>query len=378
MRVVGPTVVWFIFAVTHFAFAQAAEPEIAHREKLAITDSKQADVDFTLQGEYLTDLIGPYGRCPQMGLQVIALGDGRFEAVAFEGGLPGAGWDRSSKFKLAGERTNGNLILQGNNLVAAIESNVCRLKSIQGRTLAQLNKVCRVSPTRDLPPPPGAIVLFGDSSLEQLEGAHLTDDGYLSTGVSTRMPVVDFRLHLEFRTPYMPYARGQGRGNSGIYIQQRYELQILDSFGLEGIENECGAIYKQRRPLINICLPPLVWQTYDIFFTAARWDGASSKIANAKITAFLNGVPIHHHQEISAKTGAGKEEAPDPMPILLQHHNNPVAFRNIWLVPGSPAYDFDGELLAAMSRPQRSTSETDHQSRRSAPVRSVLRWRRAY
>jgi len=151
------------------------------------------------------------------------------------------------------------------------------------------------------------------------------------TGTTTNLAVNDFHLHLEFRTPYMPYARGQGRGNSGVYIQRRYEVQILDSFGLTGQPNECGGLYRQQSPAINMCSPPLTWQTYDIHFQAARWDKDNKKTRNAVITVFHNGFPIHDQQEIKSKTGAGKAEGPEPMPIHLQHHGNPVAFRNIWI-----------------------------------------------
>jgi hypothetical protein len=147
------------------------------------------------------------------------------------------------------------------------------------------------------------------------------------------MPVHDFQMHLEFRTPYMPQARGQGRGNSGVYIQQRYEVQILDSFGLDGVDNECSGLYKQTAPAVNMCLPPLAWQTYDIWFTAARFSAnGKSKVANARITVLHNGVPVHSNREVTNKTGGGKVEGPEDFPINLQDHGNPVTFRNIWLV----------------------------------------------
>jgi hypothetical protein len=169
----------------------------------------------------------------------------------------------------------------------------------------------------------------------------VTPDGLLQAGVLTKQPVDAFRLHLEFRTPYMPYARGQARANSGVYIQQRYEVQILDSFGLEGVENECGGLYRQTRPELNMCLPPLAWQTYDIWFTPPRFDGEGKKTANARITVLHNGFPIHQDREVTAKTGGGKQEGPEPFPINLQEHGNPVVFRNIWIVPGP------GETLPA-------------------------------
>jgi hypothetical protein len=155
----------------------------------------------------------------------------------------------------------------------------------------------------------------------------------MEVGAITKRKFTDFRLHLEFRTPYMPAARGQGRGNSGVYIQQRYEVQILDSFGLVGEFNECGSLYRQTPPDLNMCLPPLAWQTYDIVFTAARFDPETkAKTAPARITVFHNGVAVHDDRAIASKTGAGQPEAPTPNPILFQNHSDPVRFRNVWFV----------------------------------------------
>ena len=289
------------------------------------------DADFAFQGEYAGLIERPYGGNPVVGLQVVALGGGKFDGVAYRGGLPGAGWNRRIKTKLGGQVVNGSLILLGKDCNFLVAGGTATSLDAAGR----LAKVERVSPTMGLAPPPGAIVLFGGSSTDRLAGAKVTDDGLLQAGVLTKDPVAAFRLHLEFRTPYMPAARGQARGNSGVYIQQRYELQILDSFGLDGIENECGGLYRQTRPELNMCLPPLAWQTYDVWFTPPRFaaDGRT-KLANARITALHNGVPIHQHREITAKTGGGKAEGLQPLPINLQDHGNPVAFRNIWLVPG--------------------------------------------
>ncbi len=140
-------------------------------------------------------------------------------------------------------------------------------------------------------------------------------------------------MHLEFKLPYMPAARGQARGNSGCYLQGRYEVQILDSFGLEGKNNECGGIYEIKDPDVNMCLPPLAWQTYDIDYTAARYDASGGKTANARITVSHNGVVIHDNVELPRATRAAPvKEGPEPGPIYLQDHGNPVRFRNIWVV----------------------------------------------
>ncbi len=293
--------------------------------------SQAPDADFPYQGEYAGLVDSPYGGSDVIGLQVVALGGGKFDAVAYRGGLPGAGWNRRTKTKLSGQLVSGSLILLGRDCNYLVAGGVATSLDSTGR----LTKVERVSPTMGLDPPAGAVVLFDGGSTEHWTGATVTSDGLLEAGVLTKDPASAFRLHLEFRTPYMPTARGQARGNSGVYIQQRYELQILDSFGLEGVENECGGLYRQTRPDLNMCLPPLAWQTYDIWFTPPTFapDG-NTKLANARITALHNGVPIHLHREITAKTGGGKAEGPQPFPINLQDHGNPVAFRNIWIVHG--------------------------------------------
>ncbi len=142
-----------------------------------------------------------------------------------------------------------------------------------------------------------------------------------------------FKLHMEFQLSYMPEARGQGRSNSGVYMQGRYEVQILDSFGLEGKNNECGGIYEVSAPKVNMCYPPLAWQTYDIDFTPATFDDDGKKTANARITARHNGVLIQDDVEVPHATRAAPvKEGPDPGPIYIQDHGNPVRLRNIWLV----------------------------------------------
>ena len=152
-----------------------------------------------------------------------------------------------------------------------------------------------------------------------------------SGSIMTKQDFTDFKMHAEFKTPQLPpNVKGQGRGNSGIYIQRRYEVQILDSFGLEPKNNECGAIYEFKAPDKNVCGMPGQWQSYDIIFHAAKFDG-NKKVKNARITVWQNGVMIHNDVELQNKTGAGRPEGPEPGPILLQEHGNEGWFRNIWI-----------------------------------------------
>jgi hypothetical protein len=199
--------------------------------------------------------------------------------------------------------------------------------------VAILRRVERQSPTLGAQPPPGAKVLFGGPDLSAFAEAKLDPRGFLAAGARTRDVFGSFTLHLEFRTPFMPDARGQFRGNSGVYLQNRYEIQVLDSFGLVPESNECGAIYEQRAPDRNMTFPPLAWQTYDIDFQAAGFDASGAKTAPAVVTVRHNGVVIHDHVAVTGPTGRGDPESPAPGPLLLQDHWNPVVYRNVWLVP---------------------------------------------
>jgi len=177
------------------------------------------------------------------------------------------------------------------------------------------------------------VVLFDGSSADNFEGGRMTPDKLLMEGVTSKRKFGNCTLHVEFRLPYMPKASGQGRGNSGCYLQGRYEVQILDSFGLAGKNNECGGIYSIKDTDQNMCFPPLTWQTYDIDYVAATFGADGKKTNNARITVKHNGVVIHDHVELPhATTAAPVKEGVEPGPLYLQNHGNPVRFRNIWIV----------------------------------------------
>ncbi|MCS7016095.1 MAG: DUF1080 domain-containing protein [Gemmatales bacterium] len=143
-----------------------------------------------------------------------------------------------------------------------------------------------------------------------------------------------FKLHVEFRVPYMPQAQGQARGNSGVYVQGRYEVQILDSYGLKSQKNDCGAIYDIAAPRINACKAPTIWQSYDIIFQAPVCEHGRKKLP-ARMTVYHNGVRIHDDVAIpvdNTRAGLGGDPC-TPGPVMLQDHGDPVQFRNIWLLP---------------------------------------------
>lgn len=193
-------------------------------------------------------------------------------------------------------------------------------------------------------PPEEAVVLFDGAGLEawmhrdgQPAGWKLGEDGSMEVtrgNILTRRSFGDVRIHLEFRTPLMAEARGQARGNSGVYVQGRYEVQVLDSFGLEPMDNGCGGVYRIAPPRVNASLPPLQWQTYEIVFRAPRFDASGGKTANAKITVRHNGEVIHLDRELPRLTPGGvSSEEGERGPLLLQDHRDPVQYRNIWVVP---------------------------------------------
>jgi len=297
------------------------------------TDPVEAKAEhpaFSIQGEYGVNAEGQ-----DWGVQVIARGGDRLEAFALEGGLPGRGHTKEMRrIGMTGELTGEGASLRsedGKNSATIAGGSLTLV--IDGEERGELPRIERSSPTLGAKPPEGAVVLFDGSSADEWINGKVVEGLLPNLDVKTKRRFHSYRLHLEFRTPYKPEAKGQARGNSGVYHQHRYETQVLDSFGLTGESNETGGIYKIAAPKVNACLPPLTWQTYDVDFISAEFDGEGKLVSPARMTVHLNGVLVQDDQELPHVTGgAGLKLTPDPGPIFLQHHGNPVFYRNIWIV----------------------------------------------
>lgn len=314
-------------------------------------DVESAGPDWQVQGEY----VGKVGD-DKLGVQVIALGNGAFQAVFYPGGLPGDGWDGKVRIPIDGKTRDGKTIfepgkgpkkymagppaefsaLQANppggqkGWEAVIENGRMRGRTDSGKRFVA-ERIIRKSATLGAKPPAGAAVLFDGTGADEWQGGRMDERKFLCAGTHSKKAFTDFTLHVEFMTPFRPQARSQGRGNSGVYLQHRYEVQVLDSFGLEGLDNECGGIYKKGRPKVNMCFPPLTWQTYDVEFTAPKFENGQ-KVKNAFATIRHNGVVIQENLEISGKTGGSKGEEGQPGAVYFQGHGNPVFFKNVWVV----------------------------------------------
>jgi hypothetical protein len=314
--------------------AVAATARGAEEGLPTFTDAEKAGPDFVAQGEYAGELNTPEGKM-KFGAQVLALGDGKFRVAVYPGGLPGEGWKRGDhKLEAEGKMEDGQVVFRGNDGgTGVVKDGALHVSHGEGNDLGALKKVERKSETLGKEAPEGAVVLFDGKSADGFVGGKIVEDELLLAGCTSKKELKDHTLHIEFRTPFMPTATGQARGNSGVYLQDRYEIQVLDSFALEGENNECGGLYSMKAPAVNMCYPPLAWQTYDIDFTAAKFDSAGNKTENARMTVLHNGVKIYDDIELPSHTpGGAPQEAPGVGPLKLQDHGNPVVFRNIWVV----------------------------------------------
>lgn len=341
-------------SITVTWIASVLTPTTARTEDIpSFTNPAEAGPDFLVQGEYR----GKVGDKIAIAAQVIATGHGTFEGVLYGGGLPGAGWDQTTLFHFEGQRDGETLPFSGRmgerlslpnpNFTAKLEKNVLRGTALMFRNLVddtsfEMQKVYRRSPTEGARPPQGAIPLFAGTDTDEWINGRIVEGDLLDVGTTSRRKFLDLQMHLEFRTPFMPTAKGMQRGNSGVYIKQEWEIQVLDSFGwnsenrkferLSGF-GRCGGIHELIKPRVNMCFPPLSWQTYDVEYLAARFDNQGNRIRPALMSVRHNGVLIHNRFVLPpTATDSGTSKEQQPGPVYLQQHGNPVRYRNIWVV----------------------------------------------
>ena len=198
-----------------------------------------------------------------------------------------------------------------------------------------------IVPGNDARPPSDAIVLFDGKDLSKWNDGNkwIVQDGAATsdkTSITTKQKFGSCQLHVEWAEPEKVVGSSQGRGNSGVFLMNTYELQILDSYNNKTyFDGQCGSIYKEWPPLVNACRKPGEWQTYDIVFDAPKFDKAGKVVKPGYLTVLQNGVLVQNHAEILGATSWDRPPAytahPDKMPIQLQYHGNPVKFRNIWI-----------------------------------------------
>lgn len=339
------------FACYPIFFLLLAIPRASAEDRYpTFIDTEKAGPDFTVQGEY----VGFIGGVVPMAAQVIALGAGEFEGVMFRGGLPGAGWDGSQRSYFRGETKDSGVKLLGvcgyqlkekdDHWQATIQNDVLRGSDQSFRNQLNdvsfvLHKVHRESPTLGARPPAGATVLFDGTGTDAWKEAKIVERVFLDRGAQTRLSFQDHQLHLEFRVPFMPTARGMHRGNSGLFIRDKYEIQIIDSFGWTFINRRfernswvgrCGGIEEILPPDINMSYPPLSWQTYDVDYYMQRYDEAGKQTSPPMMSVRHNGVLIHNRRVLPPETEVRPDR--DPGRIYLQEHHDRVVFRNIWVV----------------------------------------------
>lgn len=301
-------------------------------------DHPSHTLDQEAQGEYTGQMLIE-GVLTNAYAQIIAQGDGQFHARVL------AELDSRSTplFEMSGQRQDGEVLFknaEGKNAKLEIFN-----QFMKGSDKLQLRKSRRLpSPDLSAPHPEGATVLLGEDTTDLNLGWKGWPDKpaswkLLPGGIAevnggsiiSRNVFGDATIYLEFMIPFLPERTGQERGNSGVYVQGRYEVQILDSFGLPATDQECGGIYNTAAPASNECRPPGEWQSYDIDFIAARMDG-DKVITPARMTVRHNGVVIHDNIELRRPTRAAPYgQASTAGGLFLQDHGSPVRYRNIWI-----------------------------------------------
>lgn len=307
----------------------------------SVTDFFPATPD-PLMGNYVGRWTGGEDIDPDISAQVIALGRGKYQVIL----AAKINMRAPHKAEAEVEAKDGKLSFDADGIQGVCDGETFNGGRGPSEKKFTMNKLHEVSPTMGKAAPDGALVLFDGKNLDAwdgTEGWELLPEGVLlatpkSKYIESKQKFKDVELHVEFRTPFMASSRGQARGNSGVFLQGTFEVQVLDTFGLPGYYDECGALYKVAAPMVNACLPPLEWQSYDITYHAPCFDASGKLVQFGRMTVLQNGVLIHKEQELPQRTeykeadrlGAHPQE---PGPIKFQGHGNYVQYRNVWVKP---------------------------------------------
>lgn len=299
--------------------------------------------------KFMGDYEGSWGRPlphAKAHARVIPQGDGKYQVVLYP--MPYPHDDPKGRIELSGQLKDGvvafGAYINGAHWTGEISDG--KLSAWDGKNKSsdqfQLKHLVRHSPTEGMKPPQGAIVMlpFDGKTPPTLDAWEKTSWKPLSDGsvevvkgeLMSKKKFGDIQIHMEFCLPYMPHESGQGRANSGLYIHNRYEVQVLDSFGLISRDDDCGGIYHVAIPKVNACFPPQSWQTYDITFRSARFDENCDVSELPLITVKHNGVIIHDGKWIDNPTPGSAPGHTKKGVFRLQDHLNPVHYRNIWIL----------------------------------------------
>jgi len=267
--------------------------------------------------------------------QIRSIGDGQYDGFV----LLKEGKSDFAVIKIKSQKDENAVIISGTSKNIELNGKIYDGKMSgtlkDGQFTAK--KIVKRSPTLGEKPPQGAVILFDGKNTNQFKNFtwKLVEGDAMQVGrgdVFFKGDYKNFKIHIEFRTPFMPKSFGQARGNSGVYLWSMYEVQILDSFGVYPLaDNDCGSIYMVKAAPGNNCLPPMEWQTYDIIYH----DGDGTAANPPEITVYHNGVLTLEKVKIPAQMvgKGGTASTPGGGILKLQDHGNPVQFRNIWLLP---------------------------------------------
>ena len=303
------------------------------------------DPDFSFQGDYIGWDTKTKGK-EKLAAQNIALGEGHFQTVLFKKGFPGEGWDGINKSLVSGNLNDGrvSMIESTGNREYSAENSESFSASLQFPPTGQaqyighiekdkmhisvdgkksvLTRIFRKSPTLGKKTPKTAVILFDQNGTDNWKGAKYDQHDQVILVAKKKMETVQkfdsYRLHLEFMLSFSPSKRGQKKSGGQVSLSDNIKIKLLDSYGLEGLRDECGSINSLFAPSVNACFPPCSWQTLDL--ELKKSTGAENE-SSAFLTVQLNGTEIHKNLSLNKPKS----------PIVLEGNENEIQFRNIWI-----------------------------------------------